>query len=788
MRPVNSWRLSVSLAAIAAACAGTGGTAFAEEGEQRHGQHQRSTFSVAPDGRGDACTRRRPCQLTTAREQVRAAAPAMDRDLVVELAGGTYPLSSTFVLGAADSGRNGHSVVYAAAPGAEPVLSGGRAVRGWRLVDAAERIWRADVGTLDTRQLYVDDVRARRAVNVPGLPGEVTRTATGFRTTSTEPQSWAAPGDVELVWRSRDAGIFDWSEARCRVTGISGDASGTDVRLAQPCFDNSVAVFASDVAGGRERLRAPSWSENSPSFLADETRPGRWAIERGRHGNAIHYAARPGEDPRRLSFVAATGETLVKVGGTVAEPAHDIVVRGLRLSETTWLGPDSGYGYPNIIGNAYAIAPDALDPGNFNRGEAYPPGALELDKAHDVRVEGNRLERLGGIGVRIQSTARATIDGNVVRDASAGAILIGRNGPLLEGDAVDTTISNNVLDTIGAEYGSSSGIYLNIPIRTTLRNNLITNTAYSGVTLGGTWHDIGETEGNRILDNHIANVLRRGNDGGGIYSVYRQGTSWENGLLVEGNVVRDTRPGAVGFGLYSDIGSDFTTSRGNVSQGFAFAGGGCAMPYLNEIRSTGNWLHGLYGRYGFPDIYWVCDGPITNVEVDNHTLAEPDPAADCAARAACAAIVAHAGLEPGYEHLLTGGYSFDDVPTFEDLRDDSFLVDSVHAGLDFGSRQWVAAYGTPGYATASHARFATADAGPRTITPLRGVVLSSLVLEGPGTYTISDGKTTRSGTLRGAGRPVRVRTGFRSPGATVSLTLSGGQQVVVDDLATQEAR
>ncbi|ADB53507.1 right-handed parallel beta-helix repeat-containing protein [Conexibacter woesei] len=784
MSALNSWRRSVLLAAIAATCAASGETAYAAgdaPAGDGHGPHQRSTWNVAPDGRGQSCMRWRPCRLETAREQVRAAAPAMTRDLRVELAGGRYELSSTFVLGAADSGRNGHDVVYAAAPGAEPVLTGGREVRGWRLVDPARRIWRAAVGRLDTRQLYADDVRLRRAVHVPGLPGDVRRTATGLHTTSAEPRTWAAPTDVEMVWRARGAGAFEWVEARCRVTGMSADAAGTgtDVSIAQPCLDNAVGIYASNVAGGGEVLGAPSWSENSSTFLADDTRPARWAIERTAAGNAMHYRARPGEDPRRRRFVAATGETLVRIGGTVAEPAHDIVVRGLRFSESTWLGPDTGMGFPNLFANAYAIRPDALSPETY-RGEAFPPGALELDKTHDVRVEGNRFERLGAIGVRIQSTSRATVDGNVLRDLSAGGVLIGRLGPDLEGEVEDNVISNNAIDGVGAEYGASPGVFLNVPRRTTLRNNFISNTGYSGVTMRGSWNGSGTTEGNRYVDNYVANVLRRASDGGGIYTVYPQGTSWDNGLLVAGNVVRDMRPGALGFGLYNDIGSDYSTSRDNVSYNFLIAGGGCAQPYLNEIRSTGNWLRGRLP--GVPDVWWVCDGPVTNVEVDNHSLDAADPAADCAARPACAAIVANAGLQAGYEDRLTGTYSFDDVPTFEDVNADSFDVDSVHAGLDFGWGQWIAAYGTPGYATTSHARFATADAGPRTIAPVRGVVLSSLVLEGSGTYTISDGTSTRSGTLRGPGRPVRVQTGFRTTGAKVSLTFSDGQQVVVDDL------
>ena len=55
-------------------------------------------------------------------------------------------------------------MTWQAAEGAEPVVSGSRAVTGWTLDDAATGVYRADVGTgFDTRQLYVDGVQAQRA-------------------------------------------------------------------------------------------------------------------------------------------------------------------------------------------------------------------------------------------------------------------------------------------------------------------------------------------------------------------------------------------------------------------------------------------------------------------------------------------------------------------------------------------------------------------------------------------------------------------------------------------------
>lgn len=112
-----------------------------------------------------------------AQQAVRARAPRMTSDLVVNLRGGTYHLKAPLRLSeaAGDSGRGGHRVIYQAyghgTPRQERVtISGGRQISGWRPDGRLRGFWRADVGGLDTRQLYVGDRRATR----------LTRDGTGF--------------------------------------------------------------------------------------------------------------------------------------------------------------------------------------------------------------------------------------------------------------------------------------------------------------------------------------------------------------------------------------------------------------------------------------------------------------------------------------------------------------------------------------------------------------------------------------------------------------------------------
>ena len=113
-------------------------------------------------GRGTACTAAHPCALTTARAKVRSLVPSQRRDIVVNLAAGTYRLTSTFELGPQDSGGNGHKVTWQAVPGGTVTFSAAQRVTGFSRYDVRNDIWRAPVpaSAPDSRQLYVDGVRA----------------------------------------------------------------------------------------------------------------------------------------------------------------------------------------------------------------------------------------------------------------------------------------------------------------------------------------------------------------------------------------------------------------------------------------------------------------------------------------------------------------------------------------------------------------------------------------------------------------------------------------------------
>src|SRR5580658_7355513 len=121
-------------------------------------------IAVSPGG-NDAGpgTRQKPFQ-TLERAQRAVRQWNADHDVTVELADGTYRISKPLIITAQDGGAKTHHVLWAAADGAHPVISGAIQITGWKIFDRARGIYVASTPPgLDSRQLWANDELARRA-------------------------------------------------------------------------------------------------------------------------------------------------------------------------------------------------------------------------------------------------------------------------------------------------------------------------------------------------------------------------------------------------------------------------------------------------------------------------------------------------------------------------------------------------------------------------------------------------------------------------------------------------
>ena len=611
--------------------------------------------------------------IAHAQQLVRGLDPNMSADVTIELMSGTYRLTAPLTLDARDSGTNGHDVVWTAAPGAHPVLSGGEQIGGWQLADPSKNIWSAPAPAgLQTRQLYVDGVRAQRAAGP--LPTKLTASATGYTAASDVMSGWADPGDIEFgytggdgFWSLHTGGQGAWTEPRCPIASITG----TTITMAQPCWDNSnKRVLRTDGSGrtvelvGPESLgngKVPAFVENAYPLL---DQPGEWYLARS--AGTVYYIPRDGENLRHADVEAPVLEKLVDGDGV-----HDIVFSGIQFSYATWLMPSTPEGFSEIqagytITGANGFATQGLcqfvDGGTCPYGDwTKEPGNISMRYDQHVQFVDDAFVHLGAAGLDLGDGSQdATVRGNVFTDISGNGLEIGGVDLPLPTTPADHTSGVQVLDnhlySLPVEYHGGVAIDVGYAEHTLIAHNQIDHTAYTGISLGwGGWPDkikVAATpnysNNNTVSQNLITDTMQVLGDGGGIYTQGITGTSLADGEHLTGNVI--LRAYGHGHAIYSDNGSTFMTITGNVLFGNENDWGSRHTDYT--AGATGNDpldIEGNYWQQGDPD------SSSKNVtENGNHVIAS---VAD-----APSSITGTAGLEPGYRHILAEQFGSPSVP------------------------------------------------------------------------------------------------------------------------------
>lgn len=629
-----------------------------------------ATIYVSPRGNDhNAGTRTAPIRtLTHARDLVRGRNAHMQGDIDVVLEGGVYRLSAPLTLDARDSGTNGHDVIYTAADGQTAVISGGVRVAGWKLTDPARHLWSAPApaGLTDTRQLYVNGVRALRTRG--RLPVTLTETPTGYTASSAVMATWRNPSDIEFVytggnslWTEHSEGLGAWTEPRCPVASISG----ATITMAEPCWTNSTKrVFlpngkrTANLVGPASVGRQPEYVENAYELLGT---PGQWYFDRSAH--RIYYVPRAGEDLKTADVEAPKLQALVTGQGSAASPIHNIVFRGIRFEYATWLDPDTPEGFSEIQANFRLTGPDGyrtqalcgfVPNGTCPFANWTPaPGNVSFRYDHQIRFIRDGFAHLGAEALQLGDGSQSDrVEGCVFTDISANALALGGvDKP--EATGADATAGNRILNNYffdtPVEYHDGVSILVGYAQNTLIAHNLIHHVPYSGISIGwGGWPDKIQKPGvsntshdNVIEDNRIDHHLLLLADGGAIYTQGLTGDSLAHGEKVRGNVV--THQYGSGHAIYSDNGSSEMTITGNVV-------------FDTNFDNWGSRHHDYYGDN---------DGKAYDpIDVEDNTWQQGDPDSSRLnitekgnrligrLGQAPAATLRNAGLEPQYRDLL----------------------------------------------------------------------------------------------------------------------------------------
>ncbi|WNR42824.1 right-handed parallel beta-helix repeat-containing protein [Paenibacillus roseipurpureus] len=510
-----------------------------------------ATYYASPTGSGSTCSISAPCSLTGVRDKVRTVNTAMTGDIVIELRGGTYNMTSPLTLDYRDSGTAGYKVLWHPYGTEVPVISGGQDLSsGWVLHDATANIYKKTGVTGPFRSFYVNDNRVDRARTPnktdPDSLGPYYKTISGDPVTQTlkinksEIASWANFSKVEMVDQPH------WYHDNARLNSYTTDTSYAYVTFQSP---DSVNVFnkpANYYTGNSYHF------ENAYELLDAE---GEWYLDTGI--STLYYKPRSVESMGSVTVFAPQTDTLFDLVGTTSNPVHHIEFNGLVFKYSGWNDPS----------NNGLVATQGVQPiGNTLTNQVTVSAAVQVQYGNNLRFIGNTWKHTGANGLKFTiGVKNSQIVGNQFSDIAANAIVLDSGSPAPDKTS-DILVANNTISRVGQLYTNGMGI-IGLAIKNTIiEHNTISYGPYMGMQIGQQvgCHCDGGMSGNEIRYNNIHHMMQLHDDGGGIYTLGRQ-----PGTRVFENYIHDIARStyAMSFpvaAVYLDNFSEFITVEHNV--------------------------------------------------------------------------------------------------------------------------------------------------------------------------------------------------------------------------------
>ena len=501
--------------------------------------------------------------------------------------GGTYFLDEPLEFFPDDSGTPTQPIVYAAAPGEKPVLSGGLSVTGWKRLDhpvpglpdvATNHVWYAPVPqvgaqALDFRQLYVNDQKAERA-RTPNAESyhRLTRWDIANRqvcVSTQEVANWHQLERVEMVLQT------SWTISYLRLATIATEGDQARITFQNP---ERNLVFSHPFPWARHT--DPYHFVNAVEFLDT---PGEWYLDH--KAGEIYYWPRPGEDLTTESVIAPRLETLLRFTGSADQPVHDIQFQGLTFTDTTWLRPTLQGHVPLQAGQFFERAGYRIQGGTPAAPKlenlawtARPPGAVYLAGASRIGFELCHFRNTASAALDLHHHTQSNwvagctfigIGGNGVQIGKFSEDGLEAHEPYTVSDerelARNDRVENGYFRDCANEDWGCVGIAAGYPRGLVIEHNELVDLPYSGISLGWGWTaHTNAMQDNVIRYNRIRRYMQRLGDGGGIYLLSRQ-----PGTEVRGNLLYDLRRspvGDAGFMLYLDEGSSDFVVRDNYTE------------------------------------------------------------------------------------------------------------------------------------------------------------------------------------------------------------------------------
>ena len=490
-----------------------------------------------------------PVTLTKAMEMVQDLHDTMTGNIEVILADGYYRQTDKLSFTEKHGGNNHHYVIYRHEGTGEAIIGGGQNITDFTLYDEDLNIYVADAKDIQTRQLYVDGVRAVRARSEGALTDAVNITD-GLTCADTELLDYARPADLEMVF------MQNWTMPRCGVASIV-DAGGGRVKLVMddPGWKNVTNKGATSAT-------IPVYYENALELL-DE--PGEWYLDET--ADKLYYMPRPWEDMATVTVTAPVVEELVTIkGSSYDSPVENIRFEGITFADTTWMRPSTSYGHPDVQNNHIREV-------GFR--DKLPISAVAVSMANSISFTDCTFTRIGitALGM-IDGVQNSVVTGNHFFDISGTAVQVAAsdyrdetvyNPTDFRAIVKNCDVHNNYIHDIAVDYKSAAAIGVGFAANCEITHNEIFNIPYSGIHIGYGW--------NTRFENVLKNLVVSGNfihdlmgdgiyDGGAIYTLGNSGGDSEHYNLIYENYLKKQMD--LPAPMYSDQGSSWYKWSRNV--------------------------------------------------------------------------------------------------------------------------------------------------------------------------------------------------------------------------------